>query len=198
MGLPIPVIIPNLIHFRLCNVSIHRTEFSRFQLPRLETLTFYKVEYEGDGTNHPVDIPNLHSLFLVDSNISGSGISLTQLTSTITTIVLSDSRTRSSGIRPLQLLNYHDTQQGWPMLQDITVNLRNPGKFGLEFYLQCLQTRPKDPPITLRINSSLLADWRTRFAARLALLEDLCRIEHSTPQIPIFPVPGLLIHTMGV
>lgn len=188
---------PNLVRLRISNQPIVWGQFPRcWKMPLLETITFYKVDFGGGTfTSTMIEAPNLHSVFSTDCSIKSRDNSFAQFTSNVRKIVFSDSRWRPNSVTPLELLDNDYARPGqppqgrWLMLQDITVNLRNPGRHSLEFFLRCFQTCPKSHHVTLRIDPTVLHVWRTLFAPRLEELANYCTIETLDDSISYIPSP---------
>lgn len=188
---------PNLTTLRICNQCIH-SGLNNWRAPLLETLILERARFgeiaEAPETSMPgkYSFPNLRALVIIDNEPCSrhSAIVLTHLTSSIKELIISDSRRRPpNGYTPVtELFNYEYTNQGWPRLQKITLNIRSLDRRDPEFLVRCMQTRCQVSHPTLKLDSGLLKIWMNKYRLCLLELEHLCAIEPLASSISTIPI----------
>ncbi|KJA28297.1 hypothetical protein HYPSUDRAFT_61929 [Hypholoma sublateritium FD-334 SS-4] len=194
---PASITTPNLTTLRICNQCIH-SGLKNWRAPLLETLILERARFgeiaEAPETSMPgkYSFPNLRALVMIDNEPCSrlSAIVLTHLTSSIKELIISDSRRRPPNGYTLvtELFNYEYTNQGWPRLQEITLNIRSLDQRDPEFLVRCMQTRCQVSHPTLKLDSGLLKIWMIKHRLCLLELGYLCEIEplaSSNSTIPI-------------
>ena len=194
---PACITTPNLTTLRICNQCIH-SGLRNWRAPLLETLILERARF-GEIAEAPENsvagkysFPGLRALVMIDNEPCSrhSAIVLAHLTSNIEELIISDSRRRPPNGYTLitELFDYEYTNQGWPRLQEITLNIRSLVHRDPNFLVRCMQTRCQVSHLTLKLDSGLLKVWNNKHSICLLELEHLCVIKTLPSSISIIPI----------
>lgn len=190
-----PITTPKLKTLLIRNQAL-RDCLTKWKAPVLEALILIKVSFEEsqavmvDQLEQVYSFPNLRALILADNQpfARHSAIILTQLTSNVKELIISDSRRRTptgynfNYVFELNLLG----RDSWPQLQELTLNIRSLGRQNPTHLFRGLLTRGQTLRFVVRLDRTILKILRKDWKDYLEDLETFCAFEplDSTTTIP--------------